>query len=248
MTFLELYGNELDRELGSADRSQLFTLARRKAAINAGQQEWIKRTECFQRQVSLALVDDTQEYDLETETDFGWIAKQGVSIKIVSGTNTRYVEGDDLDMTSIARLNTEEPGWRAVSKGTPSNWYLRRSGGTANLGLHPKPSITGSDVWTALIQIVMVPTDMSLDADEPFTYSGNALRSLRPFHRALVHYAAYDLEKFRKDQARAGSQLQLFELEVAKFTANEKPKNGSQVRMTRIYRRPMGAMRMDPRQ
>jgi hypothetical protein len=47
MDFVTLYGLELDRELGSADRTVLFTTARRKAAINAAQLEWVKRTECF---------------------------------------------------------------------------------------------------------------------------------------------------------------------------------------------------------
>lgn len=248
MTFLQLYGDELDRELGSADRSQLFTLARRKAAINAGQLEWVKRTECFQKQTTVAIADGTQEYDLEaTIADFGWIAKQGVSIKIVSGAHTRYIEGDDLVVTSINRLNIEEPGWRAVAASTPTKVYIRRDGGAVNLGFHPAPDITGTDVWTAIVPYVLIPADMSADADVPFTLSSNPLQSMRPWHRALAHYGAYDLEKFRKDQARAGAQLQLFELEVAKFTGTEKPKNGSHVRFARVYRRPMGSARMDPR-
>lgn len=250
MIFSTLYGDELDRELGSADRTSLFTTARRKAAINAAQLEWVKRTECFQRQVSFTLTDDRQEYDLEAATDFAWIAKNGVSIKIVSGTTTRYIEGDDLMQTSVARLMQDEPGWRAATAADPTFWYLRRTGGTMQLGFHPKPSISGTDVWTAIVQIVMIPTDLSADSDEPFTCSTNPLRSLRPFHRALVHFAAYDLEKFRKDQARSGAQLQLFELEVAKFVGVEKPKGGQRVRLATDYRgnaamsRPL---RTDPR-
>lgn len=235
-TFVQLYGDELDRELGTADRSQLFTLVRRKAAINAGQREWVKRTECLQRQASVAIVDGTQEYDLETITDFTWIAKQGVSIKIVSGATTRYIEGDDLEVTSVERLNLEEPGWRSVSAGTPIAVYLRREGGTVNIGFHPAPDVTGVEVWTALVPYVVFPTDMSADADEPFTVTSNALISLRPFHRALAHFGAYDLEKFRKDQGRSGAQLQLFELEVAKFIGAEKPKGGQRVRLATDYR------------
>ena len=41
--------------------------------------------------------------------------------------------------------------------------------------------------------------DMSADADEPFTVSSNPIKSLRFHHRALVYYAAFDLEKLRKD-------------------------------------------------
>lgn len=250
MTFLQLYGVELDRELGSSQVS-LFTAVARQAAINAGQLEWVKRTECLQRQTSVTLVDGTQEYDLEsTITDFMWIAKKGVSIKIVSGSTTRYIEGDNLEVTSVERLNVEQPGWRAVSAGTPSHVYTDRNGGAFNLGFHPAPDITGADVWTAIVPYVTFPTDMSLDADEPFTVSSNPLKSLRPWHRALVHFGAYDLEKRRKDQARSAAQLQLFELQIAMFTGSEKPKHGGRVRLATDYRRGarMGTpSRLDPR-
>lgn len=237
MTFLDLYGTELDRELGSADRSQLFTLARRKSAINAAQQEWIKRTECLQSQTSLALVNTTGEYDLETSvTDFAWIARQGVSIKIVSGANTRYIEGDELEVVSVERLNQEHPGWRAWAAGTPAYVYTRRDGGALNLGFAPAPAITGADVWTALLPYVLVPADMSSDTDVPFTVATNPMQSLRPWHRALAYFAAYDAEKYRKDQQRAASALQLFEIEVSKFMGAEKPRGGSRVRLAKNYR------------
>ncbi len=250
MTFLELYGTELDRELGSA-QTALFTTIARKAAINAGQLEWVKRTECLQQQTTVTLVDGTQEYDLEsTITDFMWIAKQGISIRIVSGSTTRYIEGNDLEYTSIERLNVEEPGWRAVSAATPVKYYVRRVAGSVYLGLHPAPDITGSDVWTAIVPYVMFPTDMSADIDEPFTVSANPLKSMRPWHRALVHFGAYDLEKLRKDQARSAAQLQLFELEAAKFTGVEKPKGGQHVRLATDYRQQSRAgstVRFNPR-
>lgn len=251
MTFAELTGLELDRELGSADRSQLFTTTRRKAAVNAAQLEWVKRTECLRKETTIALVDATQEYDIEaTISDFGWIAKQGVSIKIVSGTTTRYIEGDDLRVIAVERLTVEEPGWRAVVAGTPTKLYQVRNGGAVNLGLHPKPSITAGDTWALLLPYVMVPTDMSADGDEPFTVAANPIKSLRMWHRALVHFAAFDLEKFRKDTGREQAQLQLFDAEVERFLANEKPKGGQAVRMARDYRRPLTSMyprRWDPR-
>lgn len=238
MTFLQLYGVELDRELGSSQTS-LFTTVARKAAINAAQLEWAKRTECLQLQASVALVDAVQETDLETSlTDFMWIARQGISIKIVSSTQTRYIEGDDLAVTSVERLNAEEPGWRAVDAATPMKVYTRRVGGAMYLGLHPAPSIDVTETWTALVPYVIYPTDMSADGDQPFTVSANVLLSMKPWHRALVHYAAYDLEKLRKDQARSAAQLQLFELEVAKFIGVEKPKGGQRVRFAVNYRRP----------
>lgn len=238
MDFVTLYGTELDRELGSADRTSLFTTARRKAAINAAQLEFVKRTECLSLETTVPLVDDTQEVDIEASvTDFGWIAKQGISIQITSGTTTRYIEGDDLTVTSIERLNTEQPGWRAVSAGTPTHVFIRRNGGTLNLGLHPKPSITAGDTWDAIVPYVLVPDDLVNDADVPFTVAANPILSLRPWHRALSYYGAFDLEKFRKDTGRSASALQLFEAEIEKYTAVNKPKGERRVRFVRDYRR-----------
>lgn len=249
MQFSELYGTELTRELGSADTTQLFTTARRKAAINAAQLEFVKRTECFTRETTVTLVDDTQEIDLEvTITDLGWISKQGVSIRITdSSANVTYIEGDDLEVTTVGKLNTEEPGWRAVSASRPTKVYIRRDGGRIYLGLHPKPDITVGDTWVAIVPYVIIPTDLSADADIPFTYSSNAVLSFRPWHRALVHYAAYDLEKFRKDTTRSAAQLQLWEDELAKFEGKEKPKGGQSVRFSRNYRQPRNMTRYDPR-
>lgn len=249
MTFSDLYTTALDRELGSSSTS-LFTTVLRKAAINAAQLEWVKRTECLQKETSVSLVDATQEYDLETAiTDFLRIAKEGARVKIVSGTTTRYIEGDDLQVTTIARLNQEEPGWRANSAATPSKLYTRRDGGRVYVGLHPAPSIAGTDTWTLVVPYVIQPADMSADADEPFTVSSNTLISLKPWHRALAHFAAFDLEKLRKDFARASAQLQLWNDQIEQFMASEKPKGGSRVRMTRDYRRsrPVNSWRTDPR-
>lgn len=475
MIFSDLYGNELDRELGTADRARLFTVARRKAAINAAQLEWAKRTESYQRRAEIVLTDDTQEYDLEAVSDFLWLAKEGCSIRItgqgsgryrseviedapvgywrldeLSGTvaadssgaghngtytggvalgatgviasNTaatfdgvndyvtmgdvnayefqsafavefwakytatqplaaivgkmsaainsgwavfeysgqgyiqfygvtgagsllwdfhtdlayndgawhhvvcawdgttnanglkiyvdgvvvktataltgtpgttstpfaigsfgalssgffggtvdevalytelsaarvlahynagfavRYIEGDDLLVTTVARLNTDEPGWRSVSSGSPRLVYQRRVGGQHVVGLHPMPSIASTEGWTLLAPYVAMPVDMSADSDEPFTLDGDPIRSLRPWHRALAYWAAHDLEQFRKDQQREGIALKKWEAEVERFLGNEKPRTGGRIRLARDYRRGRtSAWQRDPR-
>jgi hypothetical protein len=240
--FEQLYGSELDRELGTSDRDQRFTTERRKAAINAAQLEWVERTECLQREVSLTLVSGTQEYDLEAEvTNFLSLAKEGVSIAITSGTSVRYLEGNDLEVTTVDRLNTEYRGWRAEPAGTPRKVYTRREVGLIKLGFYPAPSFT-TETWVALVHAVIQPAEMTLDADIPFTYSGNPIASLAPYHRALPHFAAYDLEKFRKDDARGTQKLQLFEQYVTRYEAKQKPKGGQKVRLAVAYR---GARRGD---
>lgn len=249
MDFVTLYTTELDRELGSV-KTDLFTTARRKAATNQGQLEFVERTECLQRQVSVALSDETQEYDLDdTITDFGWIAKQGVSIQIVSGTTTRYIEGDDLVVTTVERLNTEEPGWRAESAGTPRKVYLRRDGGELNLGFHPAPAITAGDTWTALVPVVIVPAEMSADDDEPFTVSANVATYLRVYHRAISHFAASDLEKLRKDKAASDYQFGKGMEYVERYLQRQRPHGGQRVRLARDYRARAGTVprRYNPR-
>lgn len=248
MDFVTLYGTELDRELGSADRTALFTTARRQAAINAAQLEWAERTQCTARQIRVTLTDEIWEYDLDSlSSDVVNLSAQGVTIEIVPATgSTRYLEGDDLRVLSVEALDQEQPGWRAVSAGTPTVQYSRQDGGRWYLGVHPKPSIAAGDTWTALVGVVVIPAELFADADEPFTINGNPLRLLRPYHRALVHFAAYDLEKLRKDQARGGLQLQLFEAYVLRYVAAMRPKGGQVVRFVRNYRH-RSARRLDPR-
>ena len=96
MDFLTLYGTELDRELGTTDRTQRFTTARRKEAINAAQLRFLKRTGCVTKQTTIALVDGTQEYDVEaTVTDFGGITAQGLAIKMMIGGQLKTGGSDD---------------------------------------------------------------------------------------------------------------------------------------------------------
>lgn len=147
-------------------------------------------------------------------------------------------------------MNVEQPGWRAVSPGTPTQYYTRPDGGSIYLGLHPAPSISGTDTWAVILPYVAVPPDMSADADQPFTISSNPIKALRFFHRALVHYAAYDLEKLRKEVGRSAGQLQLFELEIQKYISAQKPKQGAVVRLAMDYRavgRRAQPVRFDPR-
>ena len=71
MQFSEIYGTRADDLLGSADRTQRFTTAKRKQYANDGQKKFNEQTGCYTKRLSLAIVDGTQEYDIETAaTDF----------------------------------------------------------------------------------------------------------------------------------------------------------------------------------
>lgn len=238
MQFSILYQDELTRELGTADRTQRFTDVRRKAAINAGQKEFLERTECLQHQGTVALVGGAGEYNLETAfADFGWISRQGVSIQITdANNNVRYVEGDDLPTTTVANLNTEYPGWRALAAGTPFKVYVRRDG-PPQLGFVPAPSPAAGETWLALVPYVVTVADLVNDADVPFTRAGTPIASLALYHRALAHFAAYDLEKLRKDVQAQQKQLALFDQYVQRYLGRQQPNKGTRVRLGRDYRR-----------
>lgn len=247
--FSDLYGSELTRELGSADTANLFTVARRQAAINAGQLEFVKRTECSVDEASVAIVAAQGEYSLEgAAANFGLIAKRGVSMQITdANNNVRYVEGDALIQASPERLNEEQPGWRAAPAGTPTNYYIKRKAGQLLLGFTPAPGPAVGETWVAIVPYVIVPAPLVNDTDLLFTYGGHTLASMQFWYRAVVHYAAYDAEKYRKDTARGSAQLQLFEDQVQKFSIADKPKGGRRVRFVRDYRgdarRPSGLPR-----
>jgi hypothetical protein len=216
MIFSDLYGTELTRELGSSDTSTLFTTARRKAAINAAQLEFVKRTECLTRQTSITIVDGTQEYDLDAiaNADFGWISPQGPSIAITSGTTVRYLEGDDLEETSVERLNVEEPGWRGSERG--------HADASSTCGAMAARS-TSASIPSRTLRHGHLGAARALRGGPGGSERGRGRAvhgleqsgqgSLRFWHRALVHFAAYDLEKFRKDINAGAAQLQLFEIE-----------------------------------
>lgn len=238
VTFSDLYGDRLDQELGSADRTKLFTTAKRKAAINFGQREFVKQTECLPRQATIALTSGVGEIDLDAELDDGtWLTAQGVELQIVPLTgSTRYVGGDDLPIRTIGWLNRNNPGWREASAGTPTDQYLRDDGGSVYLGLTPAPLIPTGDVWSVIVPYLALPEDMTGDTAVPFAVDGDAKRMLWPWHQALVHYAAAQLELLRKEAQRSDLQMKKFAGYVADYLQRHRTKGGTQVSFTRDYR------------
>jgi hypothetical protein len=240
-TFAQLYGLYLDRELASADTSKLFTTARRKAAINDGQREFIKQTECLTKLGSIAIVDGTAEYDLEASlTDYTWITKQGVEIArtITATSAVSYIAGpDDLQLKSVEWLNRNEPGWRSWAASTPRYQYLREASGNVYLGFAPAPDVPSTETWAISVPYVILPTDMSADADVPFTVSSNVKLRLWPWHQALVHWAASELEKLRKNLEAQETQQKRFAGYVADYLQRERPKGGQAIQMAHHYAR-----------
>lgn len=256
VTFLQLYGELLHRELGSEDTTALFTTARRKQAVNDAQLEFAKQTECFTKSVLVTMVDDTREYDLEAiaADDFIAPARDGFEYVYTDAAgNLTYLTGDDFPRTDIYRLGLEEPGWHQIEATTlPSSYYLREEGGKVYLGLVPAPDVTAPATATVAVRYLAIPPDMVSDSDEPFslTAGSDPKRSLRPWHQALVHYAAALLEPLRKNFPAEQRQRALFASIVADYLQRHRPRNGTRITMAHNYRRAARAFfqdRGDPR-
>lgn len=240
-TFADLYGTDLDTELGTTDRTQRFTTTLRKRYVNEAAREFNQATGCYVKRVAIAVVDGTQEYDLEAAgtiaaEDYLRPAKTSASLKRVGSSSTAYTEGPDLPYKSEEQLNQERPNWRALSAGVPECWTIREDTGSQYFALVPAPDVPDGETWTVLWPYVAQPAAMTDDSHEPF---GNASSrtTLRPYHRALVHWAAAQCEKLRKDWDAVKRQLELYGTYVARYHQDQARPNGGSIRLAQDYRR-----------
>lgn len=247
MTFLQLYGTKLDRELGTEDRSQRFTTVKRKEYVNEGHRKFNEQTGCFVRRSEIAITDGVSEYDLEsgsviTAADYLRPSKTSASLRRYDGdgsanTDYSYVEGPDLPYRSEEELNQVEPGWRGHSAGTPQCWTLREDGGSCLLVLHPGPDVPSAETWTLYWPYVAIPADMSADADVPWSVSGNARTTLAPYHEGILYYAAAQCELLRKNYEQHEWQMKRFAGMVAQYRADMSPPRGSRIRLRHHWMR-----------
>ena len=246
MQFSKLYSSALDQELGTDDSTRLFTDARRKRAINKAHLQWCDLTECAIRQSTIACSGGTAEYNLiSTVTgasggDFLRIAKQGIEFQFISsGTSshkTMWLAGENqLPRRDIPWLNQYWPGWRDSTGAMPTAWYERMDGGRRYLGLVPPPQIQSSQKANVILPYVAKPSTLASDTDVPFTFGSTVRDDLEPYHQALVHYAASDLEKLRLNSQASQGQLQIFMGYVERFLQAMRPHGAQQVRMGRNY-------------
>lgn len=256
MTFLDMYGEGLDFELGSADRTERFTNVRRKRAINNAQREFIRATDAFQLEAQIDLTTDIQEYDLEAvindEAFFRFTDEQPWVEMTDAGGRVTTLAGLDFPRRDPAQLDREEQGWRSAPGSMPMAWYLREEGGRTFFGLYPMPSIPSGGSWLVFVPYSGYPADMTADDHEPFsaTAGGNPKRSLAAYHQALVHRAAADMEKLRRDRAQVKEQMSMFNSYVRDYREHRNPTAGHRVSLARDYFRDAqhrGGPARDPR-
>ena len=243
--FSSLFGGRLDRELGTND-TNLFTTAKRQAAINEAQVEFNDLTECFTKRVTFNCTGGTAEYDLNSSnigsTDFVRFSAEPVTfIYTDASSNQTFLAGEDtLPRRDIVWLDRHNAGWRNDTHASsviqlPAYHYLRRDGPALFLGLTPKPCTGSSASAQLLVPYVALPQPMTSTGDEPFTANSSVRVDLRPYHQALVHYAAHQLEKLRRDDQASDRQLQKFLGYVARYMQNMRVKGGRAISQARSY-------------
>jgi len=245
--FSSLYGDRVSRELANDDSTILFTTARRKAAVNEGQREFARITKCLERRSTITITGGVAEYDLDASTvlanaDFMEWSKTSPEFRYTSsGGTVTVLAGQDLPRRSVDWLHEYEPGWQVSTVAStlqqmPAVWYERFDGGARNFGLWPTPSTGSSASMEAHISYIALDTPMSADANVPFTVGSNPRIDLTWYHQALAHYAASQLEKFRRDYDASKMQLELFAGYVTQYWQDFKHvKGGQSVRPAKTY-------------
>ena len=245
--FSSLYGARLDEELGTDDRTILFTTARRKNAINKAAVEFGALTQCLERRVTITGVGGTAEYDLNSTTiiaagDFNFFDVDGLEFRYTdASSNVTLLTGrDGVPRRDMDWLNQYEPGWQlstvaSTTMQLPRYHYVRQDGGAFNLGFAPTPS-TGSSasITIKLTYIASTPT-MVNDTDQPFTFAGEPRVDLNTYHQGLVHYAAHQMEKLRRDDQASDRQLQKFLGYISRYFQDQRIKGGRQLRQAKNY-------------
>lgn len=243
--FSSLYSARLDEELHSTDATVLFTTARRKAAINKGQEEFADLTECFTRQSTLVWAGGTGETDLNstiTAGDFVRLSKEQVQFRYLDASSnlTVLVGQDDLPKRDVEWLNRYQPGWQVSTVAssvmqTPQAYYERWDGNQRLLGFWPVPSTGSSASISVVVPYVARPLPLTSDTQEPFATAAGYRTDLRPYHQALVHFAAFQLEKLRPDLKASGGHYALFTTYVARCVQAMRQKGGTYINPARRY-------------
>ena len=243
--FSHLYSSALHQELGTDDSTQLFTDARRKNAINNGALTFADLTECAVRQTTVTCSNGVAEYNLLSTVnvpggDFLRVASQGPEYQLMSSggassRSTQFIAGPDLPPREIWWLNQYEPGWRSSTGGSPHAYYERMDGGQRLLGLVPPPRIPSSQVGVTLLPYVAKPSTMTADTSIPFTFGSTTRDDLEPYHQALAHYAASELEKLRLDTDASARQLTFFLSYVERFLRTMRPHGPKTIGSARQY-------------
>lgn len=246
MTFAELYGEALHHELGSSDVSELFTTARRKVAINRAQREFARLTQCFSADLVQPVTDGLAVYDLDVLSNNLFVNFKAQPVRLRRTTTASgAVSEDRLTRHDEPWLDAQNIGWRnSPQSGVADTYAFIVDGGTNQIALSLRPQVPTTETWELVVPVVLNPPDMANDGDVPFTWpSGSPLTpnpnmALEPYHWALAHFAASQLERLRKDTQAVEGQLSMFGAYIQDYKATRRPRGGDvRARQARDYYR-----------
>lgn len=243
MQYSALYSSALHTELGTDDSTRLFTTGRRHQAVNDGVLAFALHTECYRRESTLSCSHAVREYNLLSTVNvpggdflrFGAPQPEYRHTSSGSTATVTYVAGQDFLRVDIEWLNQYEPGWRGSTGGTPRYWYERADAGRRLIGLHPPPSVGSSEAAIVLLPYLARPPLLSSDTDVPFTSTSGTRTDLEPYHRAIVHYAASQLEPLRAGHEEVRAQLAQFFGYVDRYRRDQRARGLKTVRQARSY-------------
>ena len=195
------------------------------------------------RQSTITISSGVREYNLNSTTilpngDFVRVAGQGPVYQTADTSgNVQSIAGDDFPQRDVAWLDAAESGWRDTSLGTPTGWYLRRDGGSLFFGLDRNPDWSTNETAQLILPYVPSISTMTSTGDVPFQVAGSTSPRLDliPYHQALPHYAAYQLEKLRKNIEASDGQLKVFLGYVTRYLQTTRPKGPRGVRASKSY-------------
>lgn len=239
MTLDELDTEALTIELGADDASALFTTVQRISALNLAQNEFARETRCLS---FATLYGPLTTWFLDLDLLFG--DRTGHLTPTVAWLRTYTlatgVERDTrLEVRAPLWFDRHVPGWRvrAVpdSPGTPRVWtFLGQSVGSGSgvIAVWPPPAPPATELWYLLLQCAAQPLPMTSGAHEPFRNvltDTAAAAWLRPYHWALAHRAAAELEHLRKDTVAIQRQMAQYDGYKQQFTAAQRHRGGRQI-------------------
>lgn len=135
-----------------------------------GDKEICAKSRCIVGETTFHSVEDQRAYDLTA------LVTNFYDIDAYPGGGVCY-DDDPLEVTTIAKLDSDEDGWRSYASGTPEKYYRRGK----YLYFEKAPDASDIDI---LVYTVLASDDFSNDNQEPF----NGLTYLRPFHYAMNLY------------------------------------------------------------
>lgn len=241
MTFVELYLDALDHELGSQDRAQLFTVARRKAAVNRAHKEFARLGKIsLPREVVIPVVNGTAQYDLDAATADRFASFGRPPLRLRS-TGTGRVAATSLVVRTTAWLDEARPDWRdSQADGAPEFIAHDPRDGVNYLVFVPIPRSAVSETWELVVPYQANPANMVGDAEEPF----DGRPDTEPYHWALAHFGAAILERLRKDPDAEKNQIAKFGAYIEDWNATRRPPGAHKhVLMQRDYLREVSRAR-----